>query len=1146
MVDTLITLFESTSIDFSTNGLGCLPDAVSCSVVEERNGEFELEMVYPVDGLRYGDILLRRILLAKPNPYTEAQPFRIYAITKPINGLVTVNAEHISYDLSGFTVSPFTASSVSDAFVQMKTHTTVPCPFTFWTNKDVISEYEVATPSSVRSLLGGTDGSILSHYGKGEYEFDRYQVKLWLNRGSNRGFSIRYGKNLTDLEQEENNQNVYTGIHPFWYSDDNGLVELPEKIIQTDGEFNYSRILPVDFSDKWQDKPTEDELRTAGENYIKSHDIGIPKVSLKVSFVQLEQTEEYKNYALLETVHLCDTVNIEFPKLKVKATSKCIRTVYNVLSGKYAEIELGDASSNLASTISEQTKTINDTPSKSFMDKAIDNATKRISGVLGGYVLLHSSSNDNHPDEILIMDTDNVLTATKVWRWNSGGLGYSSTGYNGPYGLAMTMDGEIVADFVKTGSLNAIEFTACSMKGGSININDKFTVDAYGNTHVEGYIFALSGVIGDCYINDGVFEIPAANIINKITVDQIDANGIVAKDADLTGKITAMSGVIGGCEIVDGVLKVKNANISEKITATNIDINGIVKAGGLAVTGDVIIEKKRAVDEETKLAGLIEANEREISAKVSKTGGKDSSFSWSLSTEGFVLKANNTTVMNVTSTGLNVSGNITNGYVGMCYGDTYVKASLLPSGGNSPIRFYAGASTPTFGKVIILDDGSLYATNAKIGGEITAEKGVIGGCEIVDGVLQVTNLNITGKLTFNQLPNTVASTSDIPTKVSELTNDSKFQNEEGVVSIIDGTVTADYVEGLSCDFQKGKIGGWTISINEIYSGSSGINTGSSYQKESLINNGMSPVRFYCGNGNRVGGNFVVLDDGSLYATAAKIEGTIIATSGELNSGCKLGPSLHIGIDDNGLSTGLTNNQNLIGSSAGNLPSPYDSKNMTGFYLYTPYDNNLYGSALSFHNYYEYTATGGTYYKSTASYINNAGSYLLVKDTRNSDRAATFGISTSHYSYSRGCVAIASSTIEDYNNQGAKLTGSWYSESSISVDSDSVLKFNISHMDEKYNLLFDALQPRMYKYINGTSGRTHTGYIAQEVESALLSAGLTTMDFAAYISTNIVDEDGVWIERKGLRYEEFIALNTWQIQKLKARITKLEEVISKIS
>jgi len=475
MVDFMITLFESTSSEFTTNGLGNLIDAISCSVTEERNGEYELKMEYPVSGRRYADLSLRRIILAKPNPYDDPQPFRIYGITKPIDGITTINAEHISYDMSGYPVAPFTAGTVVNAFQNMKAASAVPCPFTFMTDKSTTANITVSKPSSMRSIIGSMDGSILDVYG-GEYEFNRYLVTLHNNRGSNRGVSIRYGKNLTDMQQEENCSSVYTGVYPFWYSKTDGLVQLSEKIVKAEGTYDFTRIYPLDLSQTLRDKPTEEQLRAEAQSYVTSNKIGIPKVSLTVSFVSLSQSEEYKDFAILETVHLCDTVNIYFPEMNVSATSKCIKTVYDVISGKYEKIELGDATSNLATTVFEQSQNISKIPTKTFMEQAIDNATKLISGGLGGYVLIHSSTGDGHPDEILIMDTDDISTATNVWRWNKNGFGYSSTGYNGEFGTAITMDGQIVANFIKSGIIDGSLLMAGSVESQSISQSYKTEV----------------------------------------------------------------------------------------------------------------------------------------------------------------------------------------------------------------------------------------------------------------------------------------------------------------------------------------------------------------------------------------------------------------------------------------------------------------------------------------------------------------------------------------------------------------------------------------------------------------------------------------------------------------------------------------------
>lgn len=493
MVDSMITLFDSTATSFDTNGIGSLSDAISCEVTEERNGEFELEMEYSVNGKRYSDISLRKIITAKPNPYDKLQPFRIYSITKPINGVVTINAEHISYDLSGCIVSPFSASSAALAFEKMKANSVTSCPFEFWTDKTVNADMVVSKPVSIRSLLGGSEGSMLDIYGKGEYEFDNFTVKLHLNRGANRGVSIRYGKNLTDLTQEEKCSSVYTGVYPYWYSEQQGLCTIKEKIVSVEGTYDFERIYALDLSDKWQEPPTEEQLRTAAKQYIAANNIGIPKVSLKVSFVQLAQSKEYEAIALLEKIHLCDTVNVEFPKLNVSSTSKCISIKYDAITNKYIELKLGDSKTNLASTIVSQDKVISETPSKSFLEKAIDNATQLITGGLGGYVIIQSSSGGKQPDEILIMNTDDIKTATNVWRWNKNGLGYSSNGYNGPYATAITADGKIVADFILAGEFDGALIKAGSIAAEMLSVEYKTSVTtAISNARKEAEEYANS------------------------------------------------------------------------------------------------------------------------------------------------------------------------------------------------------------------------------------------------------------------------------------------------------------------------------------------------------------------------------------------------------------------------------------------------------------------------------------------------------------------------------------------------------------------------------------------------------------------------------------------------------------------------------
>ena len=439
------------------NGLGALRDAIYCTVTEERNGSYELEMQYPITAQHYNSLALRGLIKARPNPYSEPQYFRIYKISRPINGLVTINAQHINYDLSGVPVEPFAAGTAAAAMAGLKEHAAAQCSFNFWTDKETSANFSITKPASLRSMLGGVDGSILDVYG-GEYEWDNYTVKLYDHRGSDRGVTIRYGKNLTDLKQEENCSNVYTGVYPYWVDDDGNLAQISgDPIVMVPGTYDFVHILVLDLSQDYENAPTDEQMKQEAQRYIKANDVGVPKVSLTVSFAQLEQTEEYKGKALLERVSLCDTVHVSFERLGVNATSRVIKTVYNVLLDRYDSVELGSAKSNLATTVatlSKETKTELD-KTKSTLQAAIDKATQLITGNLGGYVVLHSSTGNDAPDEILVMDKPDINTATKVWRWNLSGWGYSGTGYAGPYRLAATMDGEINADFITTGSLTA-------------------------------------------------------------------------------------------------------------------------------------------------------------------------------------------------------------------------------------------------------------------------------------------------------------------------------------------------------------------------------------------------------------------------------------------------------------------------------------------------------------------------------------------------------------------------------------------------------------------------------------------------------------------------------------------------------------------
>ena len=450
-------LFAPNTTTFTTNGLGRLADAITCTVTEERNGKYELEMEYPVTGIHYSDIQSSAIIYAVPADGKHEQPFRIYRIDKIINGRIKIYAEHITYQANHIPVAPFTATTCAAAMAGLASNAMSPNPFTLWTDKQTVASYNQEVPETIRARLGGQDGSILDLYG-GEFEWDHYTIKLHSSRGSDNGVTLRYGKNITDLSQEHNITTTYTAVCPYYkISEYESCITLPEHYIASDnaGNYPYLRIKTVDMTKEFQDGEdvTVAALREKTRAYIEKNNIGIPKVSIKVSFVALWQTDEYKNIAPLERVNLCDTVTVIFEKLGVSAKAKVTKTVYNVLVDRYNSIELGEAKSTMSEKIVSQEKNI-ESELSNHMQIAIKHATELITGGLGGYVVFKYNANGK-PEEILVMDTPSTDTAVNVIRINRNGIGFSTNGYNGPFRTAWTIDSHFVADFIDTGTLNA-------------------------------------------------------------------------------------------------------------------------------------------------------------------------------------------------------------------------------------------------------------------------------------------------------------------------------------------------------------------------------------------------------------------------------------------------------------------------------------------------------------------------------------------------------------------------------------------------------------------------------------------------------------------------------------------------------------------
>jgi phage minor structural protein len=448
---------------------GFLSEALTCVVTEERNGIFEVEITYPVAGFLFSEIQVDRLIKAKPNDTDSIQLFRIYQISKPMNGIVTVSAEHISYALSQYPVSGINMTGITATQAINAVLTTaagnLASPHGFsvgTTDMTALRDFSVQV-CSARAALGGVKGSILDIYG-GEFEFDNYVIKLHTHRGTDTGVIVSYGKNLTDVKLTTSTENSFTALFPYCLKDD-VLTVLSERRIDVDNTAGIAeRVLLKDFTSLFEsgEEISETALRTKAFAWLAENDINSPTISMTVSFIHLWQSPEYADFAALEKVSLCDYVTIRHTGLGIDVKAQVIKTVYDTLGERYQKIELGSAKENFADTLKQTTKQLEDAIkaikstdvsaiTQAYL-QAIDDATNAITGNSGGYVVLNPPLN---PQELLVMNSADINTATKVWRWNVGGLGYSSNGYSGPFSTAITMDGAIVADFIKTGTLTA-------------------------------------------------------------------------------------------------------------------------------------------------------------------------------------------------------------------------------------------------------------------------------------------------------------------------------------------------------------------------------------------------------------------------------------------------------------------------------------------------------------------------------------------------------------------------------------------------------------------------------------------------------------------------------------------------------------------
>ena len=739
-------LFKADATDFSTFGIGALTETLTCEVTEERNGTFECKLQYPSSGRLYNEIRKDRIIKAKPNDTKATQAFRIYKISLPINGTITVYAQHISYDLSGVGIMPFERKAITPqmAMEYVLANATTPHNFTFQTDYSAAKDFSVKKPKSIRACLGGEEGSVLSLWG-GEYEWDNFEIKHHQGRGEHTDVVIEYGKNLTKFSHESEDSEVYTEVLPFAFmkneEDEETLITLPETTVPIENsQLLHKKTLILDLTDSFEDGTliTEEMLRNKTLSYIESHSLDAPVPNITISFEPLWQQPEYA--AVMERLSLCDTVTIKHSVLGVTAKAKVIKTVYNTLAEKYTSVSLGSAKANLMNTIKQSTEELEKVIDKAnasanrvpmLINSAIRKATDLLTGQTGGYVVLHTHTETGQPYELLILDAPKIEDAVNVWRWNVNGLGFSSKGYNGPYETAITADGRIVADFISSGTL-----VANIIKAGTISSVDnssfwnldtgEVVLKAYATTEtvekVETAANQAQSTANQAQTSANKAQTSANQAQTSADKAQTTADNAQTAVDGLASDVGVLAGNVGNLTASVKTLTTKQATLESNVDGLTSSVS--------AVTTRVTTAEGKLVSVTSELSTLKQTTTQisaEVAKKVDETyGSSSSSFGWVLKSTGFYVYSNASTVMSITSSGLSVVGAIdaTSGSIGNLTIDGY-----LYFGGNS--SYYISANYNDSNYYINLPGLRIdKASTAVFSGKLSAPSGTIGGFTI--------------------------------------------------------------------------------------------------------------------------------------------------------------------------------------------------------------------------------------------------------------------------------------------------------------------------------------------------------------------------------------------------------------------------------
>ena len=467
-------IYLQNETDFTKNGLGYLTDVLQAEVVEELNGDYYLTFSYVLNGA-LSDYLVQENIVSCKVANGSYQLFRIKRVIKDYTK-IEVYATHIFYDLlNNMLLNTAPTNLTCQSFgTWLLNNTNFQTDFTYQSDISSTASARYVRRNPIEAIMGDIDNSMLNLFG-GDLERDNFTIKQLVQRGSSNGIKLLFGKNITDIKITTDYSSIITRILPLGFD---GLM-LPEVYVDAPniGDYLTPRIAKVEFSNiKYDPESTEDgvytnlddayaALRNAANALFESG-VNLPQVNVKIDWVELSKTKEYENYQAIETLHLGDYVTANI--LGFDYTTRVVKITYNPLTNSIDKFEIGTIQRSIGNSINLNTQKVEQINPTSILQSARDSATMQINEALGGYIVKTQT-------DLYIMDTPSTETATRVWRWNLNGLGYSSTGINGTYQTAMTADGKINADMITTGTMSADRITnlrevVLNNNGASISI----------------------------------------------------------------------------------------------------------------------------------------------------------------------------------------------------------------------------------------------------------------------------------------------------------------------------------------------------------------------------------------------------------------------------------------------------------------------------------------------------------------------------------------------------------------------------------------------------------------------------------------------------------------------------------------------------